>query len=351
MAFTTASSPHLRRPISVTEVMFTVTGATLPALAVLTWYFGFGYLINITLAVANALICEALVLVMRKRPLSFYLKDGSAILTAWLLGLALPPFAPWWLVVVGSFFAIVFVKHLFGGMGNNPFNPAMAAYALLLISFPVQMTTNWGIPAPLAESGLASFAETLAISFTSLGVDGFTMATPLDTYKTTIDIKTQEELALLPEFSQGWLPGWLWVSLAYLLGGAFLIWRKIITWHTPVAVLAGIALMALLFSWDPDSRMPITLHLLGGATMIGAFFIATDPVTSATSNKGKLIYGFGIGALTYIIRTWGNYPDAIAFAVLLMNFAAPLIDHYTRPRTYGHSKPVSGYKLSEDDPS
>ncbi len=343
MALLTLSSPHTTGSQSVQKIMLTVWLATLPGFIALIVFFGWGYLINAVLAVGTALATEALMLRLRKRPIGLFLFDGSAMLTAWLLALALPPLGPWWLPVIGTFSAIVFAKHLYGGLGNNPFNPAMVGYALLLISFPVEMTTRWGMPATLMADG-HSLADAFNVIFSGLqvsqnAIDGMTMATPLDVYKSDIASATAQEVRQNPVFSEGWqLYGWEWVSLLYLLGGLVLIARRVITWHTPVALLGAMAACALLFSWNPDLRMPVSLHLLGGATMLGAFFIATDPVSSATSNKGKLVYGAGIGLLIYVIRTWGNYPDAVAFAVLLMNFAAPLIDHYTRPRVYGEAR-------------
>lgn len=338
----TPSSPHVQRATSVQQVMLTVWAATLPGFFALIHFFGWGYLINAILATVTALICEAIVLRLRKRPVARFLSDGSALVTAWLLALSLPPLAPWWIPVVGSIAAIVFAKHLYGGVGNNPFNPAMVGYALLLISFPVAMTTRWAAPEALLADG-HSLSTTLRAIFGGLSaespvIDAITMATPLDTYKTSINGALATEVRADPVFSRGWQAyGWEWVSLWYLIGGLFLLWRRIITWHTPVAVLSGLALCALLFSWNADLRVPLLLHMVGGATLLGAFFIATDPVSSATSNRGKLVYGAGIGVLIYVIRTWGSYPDAVAFAVLLMNFAAPLIDHYTRPRVYGET--------------
>ncbi|MEX0584299.1 MAG: electron transport complex subunit RsxD [Natronospirillum sp.] len=339
----TLSSPHTLGPTSTQQVMLTVWAATLPGFVALITFFGWGYLFNAVLAVSTALLAESVILALRKRPIAFFVTDGSALLTAWLLALALPPLAPWWIPVIGAFAAIVFAKHLYGGLGNNPFNPAMVGYALLLISFPVEMTTRWGAPAALLTEG-HRFVDAFHIVFSGLQVnaalvDGYTMATPLDVYKSDIGTATAAEVLRNPLFSAGWRAyGWEWVSLLYLLGGLALVWRQVITWHTPVAVVGGLLIMALLFSWNADLRVPISLHLLGGATMLGAFFIATDPVSSATSNRGKLVYGAGIGVLIYVIRTWGNYPDAVVFAVLLMNFAAPLIDAYTRPRVYGESR-------------
>ena len=345
MAFLRITSPHLHGPNRTGSIMQTVALATLPGLIALTWFFGWGTLINVVWACLVAVACESLVLLLRRRPVLFYLRDYSAIVTAILLGLALPPYSPWWVTLVGVGVAIVIAKHLYGGMGYNPFNPAMVGYALLLVSFPVYMTTRWAAPAALLESGTPGFLDTLTYIFTGAingGIDAFTMATPLDVYKHEVGAALASEIQTKPIFGDLVALGWEWVSLGYIAGGLFLLYRKIITWHTPIGMLGALAACSLLFGWDPDSSTPMTLHLLGGATMLGAFFIATDPVTSATSNRGRLVYGAGIGILVYVIRSYGGYPDAVAFAVLLMNFAAPFIDYYTQPRTYGHQRPNQG---------
>ena len=342
MSLKVITSPHITRGNSVSKVMFTVLIALIPGVIALTYSFGWGYLINSLLAVVCALAFEAMVLLMRKRPLKPYLSDGSAILTAVLLALTLPAFAPWWVTVVAIFVAIVLVKQLYGGMGQNPFNPAMAAFALVIVAFPLQITTNWASP-----DNTASFVDSLKIIFTidtKSAIDGTTHATPLDTYKTLIKHKTAAEVTDSFIFGDYVAKGWEIANIAFLLGGLILLWRRIITWHAPVAMLASLSILAIIFGLDADSAAPVHLHLLAGGTMLGAFFIVTDPVTGATSNLGKLYYGAAIGALLYIIRHWGNYPDAIAFSVLLMNFAAPFIDHYTKPRTRGHSKAHKGYK-------
>ncbi|MDF1762773.1 MAG: electron transport complex subunit RsxD [Oleibacter sp.] len=351
MALITLSSPHAHGRNNTGRIMLTVALATLPGLIALTWFFGYGTLINVILASITAIATEALILRIRKYPLAFILKDNTALVTGVLLGLALPPFAPWWITVIAVSFSIVFAKQLYGGIGNNPFNPAMVGYALVLISFPVQMTTHWALSYQMSGQELASFSDTLQIIFaghTELA-DAYTGATPLDQYKHLITKETSDELLKLDTFS-GWLNGgWEWVNLAFLAGGLFLIWKRIITWHIPVSMLLGLCVCSLFLGWDEDLYTPMSLHLLSGATMLGAFFIATDPVSAATTLRGKLIYGAGIGILLYIIRTWGAYPDAIAFAVLLMNFAAPLIDAYTQPRTYGHSKARRGLTSKSDN--
>lgn len=347
MALLTLSSPHAHGKNQTSRLMLTVILATIPGLLVTTWFFGPGTLINVVLASLFALASEAAVLAIRKRPVSFFLKDNSALLTGVLLGLALPPFAPWWITLIAVAFAIVLTKQLYGGLGNNPFNPAMAGYALVLVSFPLQMTTNWALSDQMLTGDSISFGASLSAIFSGSGADAFTGATPLDTYKHLISAGTAEEVLKEPVFS-GWLNGgWEWVNLAYLAGGLFLLWKKFITWHIPAAMLLGLSLCSLLFGHDEDLYTPLSIHLLSGATMLGAFFIATDPVSASTTPQGKLIYGAGIGILLYVIRTWGSYPDAVAFAVLLMNFAAPLIDAYTQPRSYGHKKANRGLTKPE----
>lgn len=339
------SSPHNIGSQSVSKVMFTVALALVPGIATLIYFFGWGYLINLSLAIVTALLAEAVLLKMRGRPVGFFLKDGSAVVTAALLACALPPLVPWWLVVLGTLLAVVFGKHLFGGLGQNPFNPAMVAYALLLVSLPLLMTTRWA-----SVEQTATFAESASVIFqNSEAVDGLTGATPLDHYKLNVSRLTAEEVTVEPIYN-GWATtGWTPVNIAFLLGGIVLLALRIITWHIPVALLGSLFLMSLFFSSDPDMHVPMSMHMLSGSTMLAAFFIATDPASAATSNRGKLYYAAGIGILIYTIRTWGNYPDATAFAVLLMNFAAPLIDHYTRPRVYGHDKSVTGFKHDKQD--
>ncbi|KZY28732.1 electron transport complex subunit RsxD [Oleiphilus sp. HI0043] len=264
-----------------------------------------------------------------------------------LLGIALPPFAPWWVSLVATAFAIVFAKHLYGGMGYNPFNPAMVGYALVLVSFPVAMTTNWATPQTLLDSP-ATLGATLDAIWGGTIADGYSGATPLDVYKHEIAHSTADVVLQNPVFGAGFSLGWEWVNLMFLAGGLVLLVKKIIPWQTPLGVILGLALPALVLGYDADQFAPLSLHMLSGATMLGAFFIATDPVTSCTTTRGRLIFGIGIGLLTYIIRVYGAYPDAFAFAVLLMNFAAPLIDVYTQPRTYGYESAKRGAKQKEE---
>jgi len=344
MALLTLSSPHIKGPQKTANMMRWVIVMALPGLLMQTVFFGWGNLHNVLWCGIVAIVCEAAILKLRKRPVAFYLNDYSALVTAILIGLALPPFAPWWVSLIATAFAIIFAKHLYGGMGYNPFNPAMVGYALVLVSFPVAMTTNWAIPSPLLNQP-PGILETLSIIWGQTPLpDGYTGATPLDTYKHEIAHSTAATVLASPIFGSGFSLGWEWVNAGFLLGGLVLLGLKVIPWQTPAGVLAGIAIPAFIFGWNADQYTPIMVHLLSGATMLGAFFIATDPVSSSTTKLGRLVYGTGIGVLTYIIRTHGSYPDAIAFAVLLMNFAAPLIDIYTQPRSYGYVNAKRGAK-------
>tara|TARA_B110000858_G_scaffold170379_1_gene200144 strand:+ start:277 stop:1245 length:969 start_codon:yes stop_codon:yes gene_type:complete len=321
--------------------MQSVLLATIPGVIVLTHFFGFGTLVNILWGSIVALACEALALKLRRRPLGFYLKDYSALVTAVLLCIALPPYAPWWLIAVGIASSILLAKHLYGGLGYNPFNPAMVGYVILLISFPIQMTA-WAPPRGLGE--LPGFIEALQACFTPAAYDGTTMATPLDLLKQNNSLLIKDLWSQYPQFGRWSGLGWEWANIAFLAGGVWLLYQRIFTWHAPVAMLVTLGLLAAIF-YDGGSSAsggsPL-FHLLGGATMFGAFFIVTDPVSSAVSLRGRLIFGALIGVLIYTIRIKGNYPDSVAFAVLIMNFAAPFIDYYTQPRTYGHRDKRAG---------
>mgnify|MGYP003460979059 FL=1 len=343
MALPRITSPHATGNQRTQRVMLQVLLATVPAVLVLTWLFGIGTLVNLLWASLVALGCEAAILAIRKRPITFYLKDGSALVTAVLLALALPPYAPWWLTLIAVGFAIIFGKQLYGGLGQNPFNPAMLGYVVVLISFPLPMTT-W--PAPHSVGMLAGIEHIWGLA--SLP-DGWSQATALDSLKLNKSLTVDELWAQNPAFGRFGGQGVEWVNLAFLLGGLYLLKQKLISWHAPVGLLGALAVISLLF-WNgsgSDSNGSPLFHLLTGATMLGAFFIVTDPVSGATSQLGRLIFGAGVGVLLYIIRTWGGYPDGMAFAVLLMNLAAPTIDYYSRPRTYGHRKAERGFKIGE----
>ncbi|ENF84348.1 electron transport complex, RnfABCDGE type, G subunit [Escherichia coli P0305260.11] len=331
--------------------MLLVLLAAVPGIAAQLWFFGWGTLVQILLASVSALLAEALVLKLRKQSVAATLKDNSALLTGLLLAVSIPPLAPWWMVVLGTVFAVIIAKQLYGGLGQNPFNPAMIGYVVLLISFPVQMT-SWLPPHEIAVN-IPGFIDAIQVIFSGhtasggdmntlrLGIDGISQATPLDTFKTSVRAgHSVEQIMQYPIYS-GILAGagWQWVNLAWLAGGVWLLWQKAIRWHIPLSFLVTLALCAMLgWLFSPETLAAPQIHLLSGATMLGAFFILTDPVTASTTNRGRLIFGALAGLLVWLIRSFGGYPDGVAFAVLLANITVPLIDYYTRPRVYGHRK-------------
>ena len=269
--------------------------------------------------------------------------DYSAVVTAWLLALAIPPLSPWWMIVVGTLFAIVIAKQLYGGLGYNPFNPAMIGYAVLLISFPVLMT-KWPAALQLAQIKL-SFADQLQFIFSGIlpqnvQIDAVTSATPLDYLKTQLILKHDvASIKQSPIFGTFGATGGEYVTGAYLLGGLYLWQQRIITWHLPTAFLGALALISGVF-WmvNPTHFASPLFHLFSGASMLCAFFIITDPVSGPTTPKGKLWFAAGVAIITYIIRVYGGYPDGVAFAVIFMNICVPLIDAHTQPRVFGHEK-------------
>lgn len=349
MVFKIASSPYTHNHRQTSRIMLLVVVAALPGILVQSGFFGWGTCIQLVLAILSAWSAEALILRLRKKNITQTLADHSALLTGLLLAISIPPFAPWWMVVLGTAFAVIIAKQLYGGLGQNPFNPAMIGYVVLLISFPVQMT-SW-LPPHGVAAATPGLMDALHMIFTGhtvagqdmtalkLGIDGVSQATPLDTFKTARHAGQQPETILHAAIYHGALAGvgWQWVNVAYLVGGLFLLWQKAIRWHIPVSFLVSLAVCATL-GWllHPQDVASPQMHLLSGATMLGAFFILTDPVTASTTNRGRLIFGALAGVLVWLIRTFGGYPDGVAFAVLLANITVPLIDYYTRPRVYGH---------------
>jgi electron transport complex protein RnfD len=353
MRLQTPSSPHIHSGAQVSGIMLRVALALVPAMMAHVWFFGWGIIINSLIAIITALCVEGVMLKLRGRPIYPFISDGSAVVTGLLLAFCIPPLAPWWIAFLGAAFAISVAKHFYGGLGYNPFNPAMVGYVMLLISFPLEMS-SWS-PANILNELQIGFWDTVRIIFQrdfpySLSMDALTMATPLDTVKTDLGLNnTVSEIlsgnAIFGDFAG---VGWEWVGNWILLGGIYLVYKKIITWHIPVALLGSLgAISFFFFMMDPDTFPSPMFHIFGGATLIGAFFIATDPVSASTTPLGRIFYGAGIGILIYVIRTWGSYPDGVAFAVLLMNMAAPTIDYYTQPRVYGYETPGSAAKIRE----
>ncbi|MDD2700911.1 MAG: RnfABCDGE type electron transport complex subunit D [Sideroxydans sp.] len=340
-----AHSPHAHAPSSIGKVMLTVMLALAPATVFGFWLYGWPAINIWAVSLIAAILGEAFVIRIQQRAVKPVIMDGSGILTAWLLALSLPPYAPWWIAVLGSLFAVVVGKQIFGGLGQNVFNPAMAARVMLLISFPLEMTT-WGIPSTLSSPNGLNLIEGLKITFLSQPLDGMASASLLGHVKTEFTRGIGLDQALTGYFTpmdalSGLRVGSLGETAAVLilLGGLFLIARRIITWHAPVAMLLGVAVPALVFSFiDGNHYAGPMVHLLSGGVMLGAFFIITDPVTSPNTTTGQFIFGLGCGLLTWVIRTWGGYPEGVAFAVLLMNAATPLIDQYVKPRIYGRDR-------------
>lgn len=339
------SAPFSHAPNSVTRAMTLVMWALMPATLFNFWLFGWPAILLFSSCIAACVAVEALCLQLAGKPIGFCLRDGSATLTGWLLAMSLPPWAPWWIALVGAIAAIAIAKQAYGGVGQNLFNPAMVARVALLISFPVVMTT-WVNPAPLFSAHAPTLTQAAGITFGGQTLDAMTSATALGHVKTelTRGIPVIESASQLPAPSQvimGLRAGSLGEtsSVLILLGGLFLLLRRIISWHIPVALLAGIMLPAWIgHLLDPARYAGPLFHLFAGASFLGAFFIATDYVTSPVSKLGKLVFGLGCGLLTWIIRTYAGYPEGMAFAVLLMNGLTPIIDQYTRPRVFGRTR-------------
>jgi len=308
--------------LNTNQIMRQVSYALALGVGAQVYFFGFSVFIQIFLACITGLITEALFLRLRGSEIKPAIIDGSVVLTAILLAISIPSIAPWWIIVLGVSFAVVFGKQIFGGLGNNPFNPAMLGYAFLLISYPMQMT-QW--PADFLSMGQA-----VDMIFGLSNIDGLTGATSLDYLKTQLTMGISIQELELNSISQ------LWINIGFLLGGIYLLLRRIIFWQIPVSLLSGVVLMSTaLYLVDSNQYASSLFHLVNGATMLAAFFIATDPVSASTTPSGRLIYGFLIGIMIVIIRVFGGYPDAVAFAVLLLNITVPLIDFYTQPKVFG----------------
>ena len=318
-------SPHAHGTDTVERNMYGVIIALVPALLVSLYFFGLGSAVVLATSVASCVLLElAINKFMLKNPRNTVL-DGSAVLTGLLLGFNLPSNLPLWIIIIGAVFAIGFAKMPFGGLGNNLFNPALVGRAALLVAFPAQMTT-W----PRAGQ-LTSY------------LDAETGATPLALMKEAIKSGQPEVLEQLPSSLSLFIgnhpdgAGALGevCALALLLGLCFMLWRKIITWHIPVSIIATVFLLAaLLHLADPVYADPFAVIFSGGL-MLGAIFMATDYVTSPMTPRGQIIYGVSIGVLTVVIRNWGAYPEGMSFAILIMNAFTPLINTYVKPKRFG----------------
>lgn len=349
------SAPFAHAPISVQKTMTLVIMALMPATAFNLWLFGWPAIFLFLVTVGACVAIEAASLASFGKPVKATVDDRSAILTGWLLAMSLPPWAPWWIGLLGAIFAVWMAKQLFGGLGQNVFNPAMVGRVALLISFPIQMTA-FTPTKPLFSEGAPGFIDSLAITFGGgFQLDTMTAATALGHVKTELSrgVPVSQSMEGLPNITDmllGLHGGSLGETSAILilLGGVFLLLRGIITWHIPVTVMGTVFVMGTLFHGvDPDRFLGGVAHLFSGATFLGAFFIATDYVTSPVSKQGQLLFGVGVGLLTWVIRTFAGYPEGMAFAVLLMNALTPIIDHHVRPRVFGRTSKGEPLALKE----
>ena len=343
MKFERREAPYWTPEANVASLMLQVLAALVPAALAHVWYFGPGFIFNLLVAGIFAIAGEAFMLWVRGRPPESGLTDYSALVTAALLAFALPSLTPWWVTATGALFGVVVAKHLYGGLGFNIFNPAMAGYVVILVAFPMHLNL-WVAPrmGDIDYQHL-SIIQTLTFTLTgnlpeALGFDAMSRATPLDVMKAGLNnMQTAIEIRANPIMGDFGGRGWEWIGNFLAFGGFWLLIKKIIRWQIPVGV--GIGLLgpaAIMYLVDPGAHPGPGFHLFAGATILCAFFIATDPVSAATSPKGRFIYGIGIGFLIFCIRTWGSYADGVAFAVLIMNMAVPAIDYMTRPHIVGH---------------
>ena len=320
--FILSSSPHLASQESVSRIMGSVLVALMPATVMGIYLFGFRALLIILICSGSAIAIEAICQKALGRTIT--VTDWSALVTGLLLALNLPPGSPWWMALLGSGLAIVVGKHIYGGLGSNPFNPALVARVVLLISFPVQMTTWW-------QPKTSFFGMT----------DVVTTATPLGELKTHLMLK-----GTLDGFTMGGLIDPLVGNIggcigeisviALALGGVYLLVRKVISWHIPVAFLGTVFLTTgLLWLVNPARFINPFFHLFTGGLFLGAIYMATDMVTTPMTRSGMLVFGMGCGLITFVIRVFGGYPEGVSFSILLMNAATPLIDRFTSPKPFG----------------
>ena len=341
--FNTQSAPHIPNTNTVTKVMLMVWLALVPAILAHVFFFGTGIIIQLTLSILFALSFEVISLRLLKKPIKPFLKDFSAFVTALLFALCISPVAPWWISLIGMFFAIVVGKHLFGGLGQNIFNPAMLGFAIVLISFP-QAMSMWLPPIEISPYTMSFSDNIQAIFFNQfpnhIAFDTLTQATPLDTIKTAISQEYSiSEITEQPLFGDFGGLGWEWIANFYFLGGLFLIYKRVITWRIPAAVIITTLAFSLPFSaYNADHFIGPIQHLFSGGIMLAAFFIATDPTSGCSSHKGQLIFGAGVAIMTVLVREFGNFPDGVAFGILIMNMSAPFIDRLTIPKAFGQDE-------------
>ena len=345
MEFVRREAPYIAPKVDVASMMLHVMVALIPAALAHTWYFGPGFLCNLIIAALFCVGGEALMMRARGRQPMAAISDYSVLVTAVLLAFALPSLTPWWVTATGSLFAVIVAKHLYGGLGFNVFNPAMAGYVVILVAFPMEV--NLWVAPRMGDIDYQYLTILQTINYTltgslpeALAFDAISRATPLDAMQSGLrTMLTYSEIRTDPIMGNFGGRGWEWIGNLTLAGGIWLLVKKVIRWHIPAGVFAGLLVSAsVMYTVDPGANASPGFHLFSGATILCAFFIATDPVSAATSPKGRFVYGVGIGLLIFIIRRWGSYADGVAFAVLLMNMATPAIDYVTRPHIVGHAR-------------
>ena len=328
-----SAAPHLRTTDSVEKIMYSVVLALLPALAGAVYFFGWQALWVTGIAVATAVLTEAAIQKFRKVQITAL--DGSAIVTGILLAFNLPPSVPWWIPVAGTVFAIALGKHVFGGLGLNPMNPALLGRAFLMASWPVLMTTGWSAPTGGTTSAVAAV----------------TSATPLMAVKEALrnlalGINVEQSRALVESASTAKVYFSLFVgsvggcigetsALLLLIGAGYLFYKKYINYRIPLSFIATVAIFGWIFGGEGLFKGDWLFHVLAGGLVLGAFFMATDMVTTPSSPLGQWIFGFGCGLLTIVIRLVGGYPEGVSYSILIMNILTPLLDRYTKPKVFG----------------
>ncbi len=322
-----SGSPHVHTDNSVKKIMYGVIYAMVPAMLVSVYFFGFDAIRVILLSVVACMLVEFLIQkYVLKTAITIW--DGSAIITGVLLAFNVPSNLPWWIIIIGAIVAIGVAKMSFGGLGKNMFNPALVGRVFLLISFPVQMT-SWPVPTPMGGTALTDAVT----GPTPLGI----MKEGLAAGKTVQDIMPE-----IPNYIQNLMTGYQGGSLgevsaiALILGAIYMLFRKIITWHTPGAYIGSVVIFSgILWLVDPTQYVDPLFHLVTGGMMLGVFYMATDMVSSPMSAKGQLVFGAGAGILTILIRVFGAYPEGVSFAILIMNGFVPLIDRAFKPVRFG----------------
>ena len=330
--WTVSISPHVKSRESVEKIMWSVVACLLPPLILSVFIFGLQTLIITLISVISCVATEAVSQKLLHRPVT--VKDGSAVITGLLLAYIIPPGVPYWIPILGAVMSIYVAKHLLGGIGFNIFNPALIGRAFLLATFPVAMTSAW----------LAPIRDAAVFKYMGTGIDAVSTATPLYVLKYYGMAAVLEKFGSLStiysDFFIGWRPGCIGETSALLLliGGIYLLYKKYITWHIPISVIVSVGFFAWVFGGEKLFTGNPLLAVLSGGVILGAFFMATDYVTSPTQKSGKIIFGAGVGALTVLIRLKGGYPEGVCYAILLMNPLTPAFETWFKPRRFAPPK-------------